>query len=157
MRVNPTILVDTREQTPWAFTLPTERATMRTGDYSVSGLEHLIAIERKSLADFVACCGYGRDRFVRELERLRGVRYRCVIIEADLATIEAGDWRGKLTPNHILGAIASWPAKYLVSFYLAGNAASAARLAERFLTASARHIADTYRNAAKFLEAGAAR
>ena len=152
MTTSPSVLIDAREQTPWAFSLPTERATLTTGDYSVRGLESLIGIERKSLADFVACCGHGRERFIRELERLRGIQYRCVIIEADLATIEAGGWRGKITPNHVLGAIASWSGKYMIPFFLAGNADSAARLAERFLAASARHVVATYQPAADFLE-----
>jgi len=59
------ILVDTREQTPWSFpkTEQVERAGLTTGDYSLAGLEGLVAIERKSLEDFVSCCGKGRERW----------------------------------------------------------------------------------------------
>jgi ERCC4-type nuclease len=62
-----TALIDTREQTP--LVLPGIRAkppTLATGDYSVSGLESVVAIERKSLPDLPSCCGRERERFDRE-------------------------------------------------------------------------------------------
>ena len=41
----PTVIIDTREQTPWTFAeLPTVRDTLDTGDYSVVGLRHVIAV-----------------------------------------------------------------------------------------------------------------
>lgn len=37
--------------------------------------EELFAVERKTIADLVACCiGANRERFFRELHRLRGYR-----------------------------------------------------------------------------------
>jgi len=43
----PTILIDTREQTPLTFAhFPTERATLPTGDYSARGLETCFCVER---------------------------------------------------------------------------------------------------------------
>jgi hypothetical protein len=39
----------------------------------VAGLEELFVIERQSIADLVGCCiGESRERFERELHRLRG-------------------------------------------------------------------------------------
>ena len=48
-RADLTILVDTREQHPWEFPagFHSEPATLSTGDYSVRGLEDLIAVERE--------------------------------------------------------------------------------------------------------------
>ena len=58
MGISPVIIIDTREQIPWEFRdLPTEPGTLDTGDYSVSGLEHLIAVERKSLDDLWPASG----------------------------------------------------------------------------------------------------
>ncbi len=55
--MRPAIVIDTREQMPLVFRhLSAVRATLQTGDYSVLGLEHLFAVERKSLADLVMCC-----------------------------------------------------------------------------------------------------
>lgn len=56
------ILVDTREQRPLSFgDLPTRRATLVTGDYSVIAngrdLRDVVVIERKSVSDLLGCIG----------------------------------------------------------------------------------------------------
>ena len=52
MKFTPAIVIDTREKDPLAFAnLSTDVATLDTGDYSIVGLTHLIAVERKSLPD----------------------------------------------------------------------------------------------------------
>ena len=51
-----TIVVDTREQEPYGFNPDLVRPVRRAlpaGDYSVAGLEETIAVERKTLDDFV--------------------------------------------------------------------------------------------------------
>src|SRR5688572_14128726 len=70
----PVLVIDTREQTPLPFErLATERGTLHTGDYSFKGGEDVFAVERKTIPDLVACCiGENRERFCRELHRLRG-------------------------------------------------------------------------------------
>ncbi len=144
MRLKPVAIVDTREKTAWRFAhLPAERGTLATGDYSVRGLETLVALERKSLGDLVACCGRGRERFVAELVRLRAYRFRAVVVEATLAELERGGWPGKLAPSHVLGSIASWQARYC-PFVFAGDADAAARWAERYLFQAARAIYERY-------------
>ena len=76
-RIAPTVIIDSREQAPLAFAnLPSEVGTLDTGDYSIRGLEHLVAVERKSLDDLLGIVGRDRQRFRRELQRLRGFRYR---------------------------------------------------------------------------------
>ena len=76
------IIIDSREQHPFDFQGPTQIGTLATGDYSIVGLEHLLAVERKSLDDLLACIGHERDRFKRELQRLRAYRFRMLVIEA---------------------------------------------------------------------------
>ncbi len=153
MKIHPVAIIDSREQEPYEFSnLPSQRGSLATGDYSVVGLEHRIGLERKSLPDLVACCGHGRERFVRELERLQGLRFRAVIVEATLAEIEAGQWRSRLKPNHVLGAIASWSTKYSLPFFFAGGHVQAGRFAERWLYQAARHIALEYAAAVGVME-----
>ena len=96
-----TIIVDSREQTPFSFPagLKIEVATLKTGDYSLKGLTDLCAIERKSLPDLIKCCTYDRDRFKAELHRLQSYQCRCVIIEANLNQIVKGDYRSKVSPH----------------------------------------------------------
>jgi len=64
-----TIIVDSREQLPYKFQTPSIKAALDTGDYSIAGLEHFIAIERKTLPDLIGCLCNGRERFERELRR----------------------------------------------------------------------------------------
>ncbi len=154
MKFEPTIIIDTREQIPLAFdNLPTEAGSLDTGDYSIKGLEHLIAVERKSLDDLLACVGRERSRFKHELQRLRGYRFRLLVIEADATTLEAGEWRSRLTPSHILGSLAAWTAQYGLPTWLSGTHEAAGRFVERFLYQSARCVATDYVTANWFVEA----
>src|SRR5688572_25097121 len=59
-----TIIIDSREQNPLTFTrLSSIRGTLQSGDYSIAGLEHLFAIERKSLDDLAMSVTSERERF----------------------------------------------------------------------------------------------
>jgi hypothetical protein len=58
----PVVLVDTREQQPLPlfanhrnWIAGERRATLKTADYSIEGMENLLGLERKSLADLVDC------------------------------------------------------------------------------------------------------
>lgn len=87
----PTILIDTREQTPLEFTglhirgvnsMPTKVQKLDEGDYSVEGLEDILFIERKSVNDLYGTIFKGRERFERELTRAQKQQKRYLIIEA---------------------------------------------------------------------------
>jgi hypothetical protein len=102
------IIIDSRENTPWSFedirnsksrgrrkiVVPVETNHLKSGDYSIGGLEDQVAIERKSKADLFGTLGGGRERFVRELERLNAMKWACVIVESE--------WSGVLLepPTH---------------------------------------------------------
>lgn len=123
------VLVDSREQTPLSFppdAAETRPATLTAGDYSMPGLTEFCGIERKSLPDLLACIGPERDRFKRELLRLRSFRCKAVVIEASFADILAGEYRSAIAPAAVIGSIASWQTRYGVPFVFAGDHASAA-------------------------------
>ena len=104
-----TAVVDTREQLPFVLDpMQVQAGTLQHGDYSVKGLETQLTIERKTLDDFVACCGRERERFQRELNALRGYTVSAIIIESDWQTIESGGWRSRITPASVMGSITSW-------------------------------------------------
>ncbi len=142
MKFSPTIIIDSREQTPWSFcNLPTERAALDAGDYSLVGLTHAVAIERKSLDDLLACIGRERDRFKRELARLRGFRFRTLVVEASYADLERGGWRSKIQPAHVLGSLTAWMAQFGLPIMLVGTHQAGAEFCERYLFQAARCIA----------------
>ncbi|HET9951431.1 MAG TPA: hypothetical protein VFS09_06510 [Candidatus Eisenbacteria bacterium] len=74
--------------------LPVERVTLGTGDYSLPGLEHLVALERKSGPDLLHTL-FGEwedsngemhpnlDRFRAELERAQDFAYFKIVCEVD--------------------------------------------------------------------------
>lgn len=81
------IIIDTREQSPWAF--PEELATVRmgtlkTGDYALDG-DNAFAIERKSLDDFLGTISSGWNRFLREIGRMDAAAFpaKIIIVEGD--------------------------------------------------------------------------
>ena len=94
----PTIVIDSREQSPLTFTrLQSVEGTLYSGDYSVRGLEELFAIERKTVADLTACCcGDNRARFERELHRLRGFVFKRLLIIGSEEQILRGQYRRAL-------------------------------------------------------------
>lgn len=68
-------IIDSREQTPLdSSLLQTTTGTLATADYTIRGLEHVVAVERKSLSDLVGCVGSDRGRFERELQRMLAYR-----------------------------------------------------------------------------------
>ena len=82
------IVIDTREQNPLTFSHDeTISACLPTGDYSLEGYEHRIAVERKSPQDLFATLGGGHGRFRRELARARGYDYFAILIEAPFAHV----------------------------------------------------------------------
>lgn len=90
----PAIVVDTREQRPFAFAgLVTVRRKLDYGDYSLRGSERAVAVERKSLADLfgTVVVAANRMRFERELEgaALDGTRL-WIVVEASPERVAAG-------------------------------------------------------------------
>ena len=140
-----TIVVDSREQRP--VDLSPIRSCVKaldTGDYSVLGLEHKIACERKSLSDLVMCVGRERARFERELQRLMAYETKAIVVAADWAHIELKQYRGLLEPSHILGSLMGWVAQG-VPIVMAGDAQRAGKFIARLLfTAARRHWASVY-------------
>ncbi len=74
-----TLLIDTREPWPhpwsafWSTDVRVVRGTLETGDMALAALPDGAVIERKTVADLLACLSWERARFERELQRGRYV------------------------------------------------------------------------------------
>lgn len=84
----PTLICDTREKNPIQLSddrvfEEVVRGKLDTGDYSISGLEHCLCIERKGCVSEFATNVF-QDRFVRELERMKSYKYCFVLLEFNL-------------------------------------------------------------------------
>lgn len=126
------IQIDTREQFPWSFRgigtdrtkdkpsrpliVPTQVATLQTADYSIQGFEDQIVIERKSLPDLYGTLGGGRERFVKELERMAVIAnhpaggFAAVIVEASWQAIlfNPPEEAKRMTPKSVYRSVLAW-------------------------------------------------
>jgi ERCC4-type nuclease len=135
---NVTAIIDSREQLPLDLSpLQTVAGTLTTGDYSVQGLESIVAVERKSLPDLLGCVGQHRERFDREVQRLIAYPVRAIIIEASWADLEAGEWQSRVTPAAAIGSALGWIAQG-VPIIMAGDHTRAGRYVSRLLFTAAR-------------------
>lgn len=130
----PTIIIDSREQTPLSFTqLPSIVGTLYSGDYSLLGAEHLFAVERKTLDDLAASCTHSRrSAFEHELLRLRGHRFRRLLIIGSEEEVLAQRYRSNMLPKALLGSIYAFEMRYDLPVVWAADPDSAAQLIERW-------------------------
>jgi len=131
-----TVVVDTREQESYAFDpqcVTVIRRALPAGDYSIEGFEDSVAVERKSLADFVSTVIRGRDRFQKELKRLQSYEAACVVVEASLRDVLEGNYRSGAHPNSILGAILSIIVDFGIPVYFCSDRQVACRFVEGYL------------------------
>lgn len=86
------VVKDTREQQGWNF-IPSLNcagmvvSTLKTGDYSLKGLEEIFIIERKgSCGEFAT--NVFQKRFFRELDRMEDFAHAYLILEFDFDTLK---------------------------------------------------------------------
>ncbi len=131
----PTIVIDTREQNPLTFTLPTETGTLKTGDYSIRDLEGFIAIERKSPDDLVGCLKNGqRKRFERELKRGAEMPYFALVLECDLSSLSKGEYRSQMKPKAVIQSLMAFSVRYRLPIFFCPGRGYAAKVIESLLT-----------------------
>jgi len=126
-------ITDTREQKEYSFPIPALRRKLNAGDYSVQGLEERVAVERKSLPDFVRTVIRDRDRFHEELRKLAQYEFACVVVEATLQDVLEGKYPGYAHPNAVLGAAVSISVDWGIPVFFCGDRQSSCRLTEEFL------------------------
>lgn len=134
----PRVIVDTREQNPFAIhrltskegvPVETVRGTLLVGDYSLdlpspqAGAAWWYAIERKSKPDLFSTLTTGRKRFQREVERAAEKRIRLdVVIEATFEELFTSPPPSTVEPLTILRTIQSWSIRYGMHWWMPGAA-----------------------------------
>lgn len=116
----PVVIVDTREQLPLSFDkfpnwIAGEKvATLKVADYSVEGMESIMAIERKSLPDLLGTLTHRRPEFFRMCEKLADFRWKAILIEATYEELKS-PYTGTFSsshPNGIVGTVDAVEAKF---------------------------------------------
>jgi len=143
-----TVAVDSREQHPYTFhgylsdenrgrlplVIPTQVIGLKTGDYSILGMEDRISVERKSLADLYGTLTAGRKRFEAEMSRLSAMECSAVVIEASLSDlIRSPPSRSKVSPKVIYRTWISWQHRWRIPWHLCDSRALAERTTFRIL------------------------
>jgi DNA excision repair protein ERCC-4 len=141
--LRPVIAVDTREQNPLKFSrLQAVSFALFTGDYSIRGLESSFAVERKSIDDLANCCmGTNRDRFERELCRLRGYGFKRLLVIGTREDIAAGHYHSRIAPKSVLATLGAFEVRYLPIVF-AATPQEAAVIIERWAWYFAREIVE---------------
>lgn len=137
------VLVDTREQRPWAFEdhpVTTERRTLRAGDYAVlhdGGV--LAAVERKKTSDFAK--SLMRGRMPAQLAALDVLPRAAVVVESSYANVLNS--RRRITRSRMADLIGSVQAAYpAVPLVFAGSRGSAQEWTFHWLAACLSHRLD---------------
>ena len=132
-----TVVIDTREQTPWQFktvdviqnkqkfplVVHTDSLSLKSGDYSIAGFEDLVAIERKSIGDALGTFTRGRERFERELDRMKTMMYAAIYNEGKperMAREIRAEGR-KVSMDSIMGSLRAWRQRYGVHVFWGMN------------------------------------
>ena len=134
-----TIIIDTREQRPWVFDEHlTANRKLDTGDYSVEGLEHILAIERKRNVAEVAN-NITESRFKDVVDRLKSFKYSFILLEFDLnnvleypigSTIPKKLWgKIRISPQYILKHITDLQVEHGIHVIFCGSSGNAEKLA----------------------------
>lgn len=116
----PVVLVDTREKTPFEFgrfsnwVAGTKHCKLSAGDYSVEGMEELLALERKTISDLISTVMHQRPRFFRMCERLSEYRWRALILEASYEDVKSpyDDDYTAAHPNAVSGTLDALEARF---------------------------------------------
>ena len=131
------IIIDTREQQGYSFGQVVHRA-LAAGDYSVEGFESQIAVERKTLEDFVHSVIRDRERFKRELAKLTDYPHACIVVEAGLPDVLLARYPSGAHPNSVFGAAVSICVDHGVPVFFCSDRQTARCFTEEFLVRAAK-------------------
>lgn len=136
------ILIDQQEKKPFTFGRQKTKTThLKTGDYTLEGLEDKICIERKSLQDLAS--SITKQRFWNEMERMSSINKSYLLLECsseDITKFPAGSgiprkvWRFlKVKPPFIFSSLKKIEEKYGVEVIFSENRSEAAKKCKSIL------------------------
>jgi ERCC4-type nuclease len=138
-----TIIIDTREQQPWSFEhYAKANKKLDTGDYSIEGLEQIIAIERKkSVSEFAN--NITESRFKDVVSRLSSIKHSFLLLEFDLedvliypvgSNVPKKMWdKIKISPSFIIKHLLELQIYHNIKVLFCGDSDNAEKMAEFIL------------------------
>jgi len=119
------LIADSREQHVFEFDHPryenvaVKVAGLKTGDYSIEGMESMVAVERKSMPDLLGSISTGRQRFENELERALDIKSFMVVIEEPFRNLGCNEYQSRMNRGAAIQTIFSWMSKYRCTWWFA--------------------------------------
>jgi len=131
------ILIDTREKLPFQFgnDVETFNTKLEVGDYSLQGLEHLVAVERKSLDDFINSTIHNKRRFTQNLIDLTRMDHKAIVVEASLRDVFMHRYKSKIHNQAVFGIVAAITGKWKIPVFFWENHAYGQMMVEKYLKA----------------------
>jgi ERCC4-type nuclease len=96
-------------------------------------LEHVVAVERKTVEDFVKTVIRSRDRFERELQKLAEYTAACVVVEGSLSDILEANYRCGAHPSAVMGALLAIIIDHRIPVFFCGDRQAAQAFVEAYL------------------------
>ena len=137
------IWIDTREQRPLNFTIPSQLAALPVGDYAfgVESSKSEIVVERKSVDDFINSFGADFERIHKEFIRGTSIgKYIIVVIECDLKYVLTFNflpntsYKMKVTPEFVFHNVRVCCQEFPnVQFLFVKNRTEASRIIQKVL------------------------
>ena len=127
------VVVDTREQKPYKFNNFIVKK-LDIGDYSIEGYEDIIAIERKTLADWISSVTKNRKQMEEKIiiakEKLS---YYTIVIESDLPKMWKKSRYSKVAPVAYINTAIKWSVKYNLPIFFSSTASQGNYLTKNLL------------------------
>jgi ERCC4-type nuclease len=144
------VYVDTREQLPLKFNIPSESRALKFGDYALNdkSLTCNCYVERKTLADFISTISVmNYDRFCREIERAKEDDAQLIVlVEESLSNALSFPFlphiskKIKATPEYIFHKVRGLIQKYdHVQFLFVDGRKEAVRVIEKIFFSECMH------------------
>lgn len=141
------IIIDTREQKPLEFSVPTIRECLPCGDYRAKfsdGSLSDVVMERKSIGDLYGTLSQGYDRFKREIFKAAENKITLVIIiEGSLRRVLAGYRNSQRTPISIVYQLFTLKVRYKIDSVFCNNRDEASQYITHYFLACEKEYNDT--------------
>jgi ERCC4-type nuclease len=127
------LVIDSREKEAYSFSCNSVIKKLDAGDYSIEGFERKVALERKTLDDFVSTIIHCQDRFRRELSILSKYEAAGIVVEGTLRDIIESKYHSKAHPNSIIGIVLSIMVDYGIPIHFCSDRQAARFFTEQYL------------------------